>query len=39
MTGGKNDTEEKPMKKISETSTEEIEKEANTEEQVFLYWQ
>ena len=38
MSGGKKDTEEKPMRKISETSTEEIENETNTEEQVFLYW-
>lgn len=38
MNGGKKDTEEKPMKKISEVSTEDTEKEANNEEQVFLYW-
>ena len=37
MSGGKKDTEEKPMRKTSQ-SPEGSEKECNTEEQVFLYW-
>ena len=38
MTGGKKDTEKKPMKKTSEKSIEQPEKENNIDEQVFLYW-
>lgn len=39
MNGGKKDTEEKQVKKTSENIVEDFEKEPNTEEQVFLYWQ